>query len=105
MLGYTRYSGIQATGLKLGCQDSNPLSASLSCATLVHCLNLSEPVSASVKPRRIIVPTLELAGSIILGWPKSPFSFFCKIKDMVFIFTNNFIDLDILRMSAVSGVL
>ena len=31
----------------------------------------------------------------ILGWPKSPFSFFCKIKDTFFIFTNNFIDVDI----------
>ena len=28
----------------------------------------------------------------ILGWPKSPFSFFSKIKDTFFIFTNNFID-------------
>ena len=29
--------------------------------------------------------------------------FSCKIKDMFFIFTNNFIDLDILSMSAVSS--
>ena len=39
---------------------------------------------------------------LLLGWPKSPFSFFCKIKDIFFIFTNNFIDLDILSMSAIS---
>ena len=39
-----------------------------------------------------------------LGWPKSLFSFFRKIKDTFFIFTNNFIDLDILSMSAVSHV-
>ena len=32
----------------------------------------------------------------------SPFSFFHKIKDTFFIFTNNFIDLDILSMLAVS---
>ena len=38
----------------------------------------------------------------VLGWPKSPFSFFHKIKDTFFIFTNNFIDLDSLRVSAVS---
>ena len=37
-----------------------------------------------------------------LGWPKSPFSFLHKIKDTVFVFTNNFTDLDILRMSALS---
>ena len=28
--------------------------------------------------------------------------FFCKIKDIFFIFTNNFIDLDILSMSAIA---
>ena len=38
------------------------------------------------------------------GWPKSRFWFFHKIKDTFFIFTNNFIDLDILSMSAVSRV-
>ena len=37
---------------------------------------------------------------VILGWPKSPFSFFHKIKDTYFIFTNNFIHLGILSMSA-----
>ena len=36
---------------------------------------------------------------IILGQPKSPFSFFCKIKDIFFIFNNNFIDLGIWGMS------
>ena len=30
--------------------------------------------------------------------------FFCKIKDAYFIFTNNFTDLDILSMSALSCV-
>ena len=34
----------------------------------------------------------------IVGWPKSLFSFSRKIKDTVFIFTNYFIDLDILTM-------
>ena len=37
----------------------------------------------------------------IVGWPKSPLSFFCTINTF-FIFTNNFIDLDILTMSALS---
>ena len=40
----------------------------------------------------------------ILGWPKSLFSFFHKIKYTFFIFTNNCIDLDILSMSALSCV-
>ena len=40
--------------------------------------------------------------SIIFGWPKCPFSFFHKIKDTIFILNNNFIDLDILSMSAIS---
>ena len=38
----------------------------------------------------------------VLGWPKSPFSFSRKIKDTFFIYTNNFIDLDILSMSVLS---
>ena len=38
----------------------------------------------------------------VLGWPKSPFSFFHQIKDIFFIFTNHFIAFDILSMSAVS---
>ena len=37
---------------------------------------------------------------ILLGWPKSLFSFFHNIKDTFFIFTKKFIDLDILSMSA-----
>ena len=37
-----------------------------------------------------------------LGLAKSPFNFFHKIKDIFFIFTNNFIDLDILSMSTIS---
>ena len=40
--------------------------------------------------------------SKVLGWPTSPFSFLCKIKVTFFIFTNNFNDLDILSMSAIS---
>ena len=39
---------------------------------------------------------------LLTGWPKSPFSVFCKIKDAFFTFTNIFIDLDILSMSAIS---
>ena len=39
---------------------------------------------------------------IVLSWPKSPFSFFHKIKVTFLIFTNNFIDLDILYMLAIS---
>ena len=35
----------------------------------------------------------------VLGWPESAFSFFHKIKNTVFMFANNFIDLDILNMS------
>ena len=35
---------------------------------------------------------------------KSPFTIFRKIKDIFFIFTNDFIGLDILSMSAVSCV-
>ena len=38
----------------------------------------------------------------LLSWPKSPFSFFHKIKDTFFIFTNKFIDLGTLIMSAIS---
>ena len=38
----------------------------------------------------------------ILGWPKSLLHFFHKIKDSLLIFTNNFIDLDILSMPAIS---
>ena len=38
----------------------------------------------------------------LLGWPKSLLSFFCKIRDTLFIFTNNCIDLDILSMLAIS---
>ena len=35
---------------------------------------------------------------------KSPYDFFHKIEDTFFIFTNNFIDLDILSMSAISCI-
>ena len=38
----------------------------------------------------------------IMGWPKSPLNLFCKIKGIFFIFTNNFIDLDILSILAIS---
>ena len=38
----------------------------------------------------------------IYGCPKCPLSFFCKINNTFFIFTNNFIDLGILSMSPVS---
>ena len=37
-----------------------------------------------------------------MGWRKSPYVFFNKIKDTVFILTNNFIDLNILSMLAIS---
>ena len=37
-----------------------------------------------------------------LGGPKSLFSFFLKIKHTFFIFTNNFIDLHVLSMLAMS---
>ena len=37
--------------------------------------------------------------------PKSPFSFFCKIKDTFFIFTNKFIEMDIVIISAISYVI
>ena len=37
-----------------------------------------------------------------VGLAKSPFSFLHKIKDAIFIFTDNFIDLGILSMSAIS---
>ena len=37
----------------------------------------------------------------LLGWSKSPFSFFNEIKDTFFIFTSNFIDLNILSRSAI----
>ena len=39
--------------------------------------------------------------NVLLGWPKSPFSFFHKVEDTWFIFTNSFIDLDILSTLAV----
>ena len=38
----------------------------------------------------------------VLGWQKSPYGFFHKIKDTFFICTSNFIDLDILSMLALS---
>ena len=41
--------------------------------------------------------------SLNMGWLKSLFRFFCQIKDTFFPFTNNFIDLDILSMSAISS--
>ena len=44
----------------------------------------------------------DLLFSLLLGWLKCPFRFFYKIKDTFFIFINNFIDLDILSMSAIS---
>ena len=40
----------------------------------------------------------------ILGWLKSSYGFFHKRKYIFFIFTNNFIDLDILNMSAISHI-
>ena len=39
---------------------------------------------------------------LLLGRPKSLLYFFCNLKDPFFIFTNTFIDLDILSMSAIS---
>ena len=42
------------------------------------------------------------SGGSLLGWPKSPFSFFCKIEDTFFTITNNLIDLDILTMLTIS---
>ena len=41
------------------------------------------------------------SSSQVLGWPESLFIFLCKIRDF-FHFTNNFIELDILSMSAKS---
>ena len=38
---------------------------------------------------------------MLLGWPKHLLTFF-SLKDTFFIFTSNFIDLDILSMSAIS---
>ena len=38
----------------------------------------------------------------LLGWPNCLYLFFCKIKDTFFIFNNNFINLGILSMSAIS---
>ena len=62
--------------------------------------------------RRIYVFTYEILCLILffhsfipqmLGWPKSLLHFSCKIKEIFFfIFTNNFIDLDILSMLAIS---
>ena len=39
---------------------------------------------------------------VVLGWPKGLYDFFHKIKDTFSIFTNNFFDLDILNMLAIS---
>ena len=39
-----------------------------------------------------------------IGWPKSPYGVFHKTKDTFFIFTNNFIDLDVLSRLAISRV-
>ena len=55
------------------------------------------------KCSRAALPNSSTMGAAyVLGWPKSPFSFFCKVKDTFFIVTNNFIDLDILSMLAIS---
>ena len=76
--------------LKLKPEDSssNPSSAS-GCVTLSQALTFFNHNFLEI---------------IILVWPKCSFTFFHKIKDTYFIFTNNFIDLDILSMSAVSRV-
>ena len=42
--------------------------------------------------------------NILLGCPKILYGFLSKIKGIFFTFTNNFLDLDILSMSAVSHV-
>ena len=39
---------------------------------------------------------------LAIGLAKKLFIFFCKTKDTFFIFTNNFMDLDVLSMSAIS---
>ena len=41
----------------------------------------------------------------MLGWPASSYDFYHKIEDTLFIFTNNFIDLDILSILAISHML
>ena len=41
---------------------------------------------------------------ILLGWPRSPYDFFHNIKSTFFIFTSNFIDLDILSTLAISSM-
>ena len=43
-----------------------------------------------------------LCAMLLLGWAKSLYDFFHKIKDTFFIFTNNVIDLDLLSMLAIS---
>ena len=46
--------------------------------------------------------TLYITYCYLLGWPKGPFIFFHEIKGTFSIFTNNFIDLDILSTLAIS---
>ena len=76
------------------------------------CLALSssgrEPFLCSVYPHCMYYVTVghlvdvSVIRATISSWPKSPFSFFCKIKDTFFIFTNHFNYLDILSMLAIS---
>ena len=47
--------------------------------------------------------TKNLVGTI--GLSKNPYGLFCKMKGTFFIFTNDFIDLDILNMLAISHML
>ena len=53
-------------------------------------------------PKLALSPTFYTMMMGLLGWPKTLPSFFCKIKGTFFIFTNNFIDWDILSMLALS---
>ena len=53
---------------------------------------------------RAYSPLARISTCKTLGWPKSLFSFFHNVKDTFFIFTNNFIDLDIRSMLAISRI-
>lgn len=71
-----------------------------------QCGRISHLVSRRSYPiNHIVSLTLSSAAINYYGLAlKSLYGFFCKIKDAFFIFISNFVDLDILSMSAISRV-
>ena len=97
---------------RLGCQDRTLSSCLYLFGTgqsllKQNCLTQGGPSVSCNHEQSIEIQTMEnvLQCFLFWGWPKCPFSVFCKIKDIFFIFTNNFIDVDSLSTSAISRVI